>query len=640
MKSRLFSYIIVLVLFLVLGVGAARADYGNANSQPQVPLGTGFTYQGQLKDSAGNPISDSCDFRFILYNTEFGGAQVGPLQEKTTVSVVDGYFTVGLDFGSSAFLGEARWLSVAVRCPAGSGTFTTLSPLQALTATPYAIYSSNAPWGGLSGVPAGFADSIDNDTLYTAGNGLILTNTQLSVDFAGSGSADTVARSDHTHWGETWTGAGIGLNLYSNYAGIVGAGSEYGVGGTSGSPTGTGGYFTNYSGSGGDRGWGVRSFTGSGIPEDVHPGGWLYNAAGEFAGPNGLIGAASSDVSTGFGVTGISAATSGIGVRGDASATSGINFGIYGSSASGTGTGVYGYTSSGTGPTYGVYGASKSGNGKGVYGYASNTTGDTYGVSGRSDSTDGIGVYGYTGVFTGTATGVSGYTNSLSGFGVKGWSGYSGTSSGVYGRGDSNTGFGVVGYNYWYGAGVGAWSYGGNLIEAYAGDYPHGTRRFYIDLYGNVYADGTYNSFMTSSLDGETHATSSVQSTEAWLEDFGHSDLVNGIATVTIAPDFVGVTNLSVDYMVFVSLEGDCQGVYITNKTPTTFEVHELNGGTSNVPFGYRIVVKPAGSETTRLPVVTIPATVEVPRQPDDASQPVTPPQPPPSPVEQGQLPD
>jgi hypothetical protein len=163
--------------------------------------------------------------------------------------------------------------------------------------------------------------------------------------------------------------------------------------------------------------------------------------------------------------------------------------------------------------------------------------------------------------------------------------------------------------------GVGAWSYSGNLVEAYSGDYPGGTLRFYIDPLGTVWADGGYTTFATSSLDGEEHGTTAIQSPETWLEDFGKGALVDGIAMVIIAPDYAGIADLSNEYMVFISLEGDCQGVYVTNKTHRSFEVHELNGGNSSAPFSYRIVAKPAGAETGRLPLVTIPATIDVSRE-------------------------
>jgi len=41
------------------------------------PLGTAFTYQGRLS-AGGQPASGSYDLRFILYNADIGGSQVGP----------------------------------------------------------------------------------------------------------------------------------------------------------------------------------------------------------------------------------------------------------------------------------------------------------------------------------------------------------------------------------------------------------------------------------------------------------------------------------------------------------------------------------------------------------------------------------
>jgi hypothetical protein len=55
-------------------------------------------------------------------------------------------------------------------------------------------------WSLLSGVPFGLDDG-DDDTTYAAGSGLSLVGDTFSVDFAGSGTESTSARSDHRHDG-------------------------------------------------------------------------------------------------------------------------------------------------------------------------------------------------------------------------------------------------------------------------------------------------------------------------------------------------------------------------------------------------------------------------------------------------------
>ncbi len=111
--------------------------------------GTVFAYQGRLNDGA-NAASGLYDFRFILYDADPGGSQIGPILTNNSVAVSGGVFTTWLDFGAS-FLGTDRWLETAVRTN-GSGGFTTLSPRQKITATPYALYAPNA--GAAGSVPA------------------------------------------------------------------------------------------------------------------------------------------------------------------------------------------------------------------------------------------------------------------------------------------------------------------------------------------------------------------------------------------------------------------------------------------------------------------------------------------------------
>jgi endosialidase-like protein len=110
------------------------------------PLGTVFTYQGRLTD-AGNPANGTYDFVFDLYDAQSGGIKVGGPFPQNGISVADGYFTVSLDC-ETIFQGQALWLAIQVR-QTGSGSFTPLSPRQAIRPTPYALYAMNAPGSGL-----------------------------------------------------------------------------------------------------------------------------------------------------------------------------------------------------------------------------------------------------------------------------------------------------------------------------------------------------------------------------------------------------------------------------------------------------------------------------------------------------------
>ncbi|MCS7300294.1 MAG: hypothetical protein NZ556_01890 [Fimbriimonadales bacterium] len=141
-----------------------------------------FTYQGVLKDG-GNPANGAYDFEFRLF-TAAGGSQVGSTVVVNDLNVQNGLFTVELNFGT-VWNDPDRFLEIRVRPGASTGAFTTLSPRVKINPTPYSFFASQAPWSGLSGMPAGFADGIDNDTTYTAGAGLQLTGTTFSIATGG-----------------------------------------------------------------------------------------------------------------------------------------------------------------------------------------------------------------------------------------------------------------------------------------------------------------------------------------------------------------------------------------------------------------------------------------------------------------------
>ena len=179
-KEILFGTIVVLLLLAATvvqaGPGPTAAPAAPALAQQggvDAPLGTAFTYQGRLL-SAGAAVSTTCAFQFNLYADDGGGSQVGPTLEVPDIPVYDGYFTVQLDFGLGAYDGQARWLGVQVQCT-GDPAYTDLG-LQALNAAPQALYATQAPWTGLQGLPAGFADDVDNDVL----GGLSCANGQVA----------------------------------------------------------------------------------------------------------------------------------------------------------------------------------------------------------------------------------------------------------------------------------------------------------------------------------------------------------------------------------------------------------------------------------------------------------------------------
>ncbi|MHC4744325.1 MAG: tail fiber protein, partial [Planctomycetota bacterium] len=107
-------------------------------------IGTAFTYQGRLID--GEATADGLyGFSFALYELAEGGDPVvaEPIELKN-VEVIDGYFTVELDFGE-VFNGRQRWLEIGVReMEAKVEGYEILEPRQEVKPTPYALYAASS----------------------------------------------------------------------------------------------------------------------------------------------------------------------------------------------------------------------------------------------------------------------------------------------------------------------------------------------------------------------------------------------------------------------------------------------------------------------------------------------------------------
>lgn len=135
------------------------------------PLGTAFTYQGRLVD-ATVAANDLYDFEFCVFASMTGGSPLvcSPQTATADLPVVAGVFTATVDVGPGVFTGEQRFLEVRVRQGNSTAPFDVLAPRQVVRATPESLH---APWAGLSGLPAGFADNVDDGVVsITAGTGL------------------------------------------------------------------------------------------------------------------------------------------------------------------------------------------------------------------------------------------------------------------------------------------------------------------------------------------------------------------------------------------------------------------------------------------------------------------------------------
>ncbi len=338
------------------------------------PMGTAFTYQGRLQD-AGSPANGLYDLRFGLYGVPTGGTQVGTTVCADNVTVTEGLFTLIVDFGAQ-FNGQERFLEIEVRTDTGldctnATGFTTLTPRQALTAVPNALFATSADrLDGLDSIA--FLQSIPVP--------LTLSGTSTTHIIRGENASTTNGASGVFGLATDATGFTYGGNFQSastHGTGVYGAASastgfNSGVVGESCSTDGTGVY-------------GV-AFAGTGM---------TYGVLGQSLSTSGraVFGQATASSGTTYGVYGQSNSSSGRAVYGDAAASSGITYGGRFESSSTSGRGVYGVATATTGNTYGVHGCSSGDNGIGVVGQAISTSGTTYGVYGVSDSPAGYDFY-------------------------------------------------------------------------------------------------------------------------------------------------------------------------------------------------------------------------------------------------------
>lgn len=132
-----------------------------------------------------------------------------------------------------------------------------------------------------------------------------------------------------------------------------------------------------------------------------------------------------------------------------------------------------------------------------------------------------------------------------------------------------------------------------------------GQGAYMMDLFGAAWRVGYWNGVAYRKIEGAGTVNTIVkdlnddyvvmtcpEAPENLFMDFGIGKLTNGKTYISIDPILTKniIVNEKHPLKVYIQLEGECNGVYVTNKTATGFEVIELNKGTSSVDFSWQIV--------------------------------------------------
>lgn len=178
-----------------------------------------FTYQGQLTD-AGAPANGLYDMTFTLADSAVGGFALS-VDSINNVSVVDGVFTVEIDFPSALMNSSSRWISINVE-----GTI--LSPRVRLRDTPRAQNAVRANTAGTIETPFDVLDP--STTVFSSRSSSTSSNASGlfgQITSTGPGSFSAGVRGENNGTGFNGVGVygsqnGFGYGVYGTTPGGVG----------------------------------------------------------------------------------------------------------------------------------------------------------------------------------------------------------------------------------------------------------------------------------------------------------------------------------------------------------------------------------------------------------------------------------
>jgi hypothetical protein len=485
---------------------------------------------------------------------------------------------------------------------------------QNTTNTGIGVYGFNSAAAGAAVGFAGFFRSLQTAGASLAAN---LGTNNYWPGAALSGVTISTLANGYGVFGSCESTTGVGVRGQS-----TGGNSTYGVYGNSSSGAGT---FGTVNAAGGYGVWGYTATTGA-TPVVA-----TFNTITAYSGT--ALSAVSANTLAG-----------GIGAIGECNNATGI--GLQGQSSGATGTGVYGLATGATG--YGVYGATTATTGLGVLGSNNAANGASAGFGGifSTNQTGGAALVAnlrnttyfsntaFSAIVASTVAGgraITAESSNATGISIQGQTtGASGIA--VFASASGATGFGVSARNS-NASGTGTISAGNNATANYLGT---GSGGAFTGLSTGVYGSATSATATLNRAGGyfETNAGSGYayvgmvdntnvarkiegigtvntiikdvnnnnvlmscpEATENFFQDFGKGKLLNGKAHIQIDPNFSKniVVNEKHPLRVFVQLEGDCKGVFVSNQNADGFDVIELQGGNSTVTFTYFITANRA----------------------------------------------
>jgi hypothetical protein len=571
-----FALIVSTLLLALSSLGLTQ----NTATSTAISVPHLIKFSGVLKDDAGAPKTGVVGITFAFYKDQQGGAPLW-LETQNVQADANGRYTVMLgaskpdglpmEFFSS---NEARWVGVQ---PQGQNE----QPRALLVSAPYALKAADAET--LGGKPLSAFQLLAPSSKSSSGA------TQQPQPPAEQPNEITCASKTgcKAAFVPLFTSNGGSAKVSDSI--ITQSGSTVNVGGE---VVGQTGFFRS------SNNGAIFQATQTNNGAGVALGGVAEGSTGIGVEGSGVTGVSGIGLSNGTGVAG----QGGTGVFGFSSPTSGFaraTVGILNTTSAGSAA-VYGLAQNTSGQTFGVqgYNFANTDFSAGVSGVADGDQNKTFGVTGQSFSPAGTGVWGLgqgqsaTGGLVGCCSvGVWGDTSSNAG-GAAGLVGTADDAQALF-LGNNSTNFLTAAINNFENSQH-------NVAMLLVQDVNFG-QFCNINTDGVLFCSGGHALVVPVDDSRRQVALHAVESPQNWFEDFGSGRLESGVGTIGLEPTFAQTVNTGSDYHVFLTPEGECRGLYVSNKSGSGFEVHELGGGRSNVAFAYRIVALRRGYENLRL---------------------------------------